>query len=506
MALGFAVGARGADHNRSGAYEVDFSDKVDRRHATVDSVRHAIDTEDRAALMDSLILCKFLRGVFTDFYAESANCSRPSPAGTSPRVSSATTARRIIAGKREFNLRAGWTPQEDTLPERFLNRPLPDDPAAVLTAEGLRELVTEYHRQRGWGDGRMSVRLLIAGITSVFALVCLTAPVHTQRSGAFMGSSDDSAIQYSTATPNNVVVDVNRRLQNGELQFAYDGRSGYLQSALAALQLPIDSQLLVFSRTSLQGRRIGEQNPRALYFNDRVALGWVRGGDLLEVAAHDQTNGIVFYSLEQKAPETASAAPQFKREFICLGCHMTGNTLNVPGLLMFSTTRAEPTQFSGIPRHIDQTDSLNKRFGGWFVTGSAGSVAHMGNQAAALDARPTREIATVDGLFDAEGYRTLSSDIVAHLVLTHQAGMINLLTRAGWEARAADPKAARAVYQLARAGRAHCRGHGRHCQRGRRLSAVRGRSEVDRQRAWYLRLCGALLSQWPEGSQGALAL
>jgi hypothetical protein len=286
----------------------------------------------------------------------------------------------------------------------------------------------------------MSVRLLIAGIASVFALVCLTAPVHSQRSGAFMGSSDDSAIQYSTATPNNVVVDVNRRLQNGELQFAYDGRSGYLQSALAALQLPIDSQLLVFSRTSLQGRRIGEQNPRALYFNDRVALGWVRGGDLLEVAAHDQTNGIVFYSLEQKAPEAAGAPPQFKREFICLGCHMTGNTLNVPGLLMFSTTRAEPTQFSGIPRHIDQTDPLGKRFGGWFVTGSAGSVTHMGNQAAALDARPTREIATVEGLFDAEGYRTLSSDIVAHLVLTHQAGMINLLTRAGWEARAADPK------------------------------------------------------------------
>jgi aldehyde:ferredoxin oxidoreductase len=72
MALGLAVGARGADHNRSGAYEVDFSDKVDRRHATVDAVRHAIDTEDRAALMDSLILCKFLRGVFEDFHAETA--------------------------------------------------------------------------------------------------------------------------------------------------------------------------------------------------------------------------------------------------------------------------------------------------------------------------------------------------------------------------------------------------------------------------------------------------
>ena len=287
----------------------------------------------------------------------------------------------------------------------------------------------------------MSFRLLLAGITSVFAFVCLTAPIHGQRSGAFMGSSDDPAIQYSTATPHNVVVDVNQKLQRGDLQFTFDSRSGYLQSALAALQLPIDSQLLVFSRTSLQGRRIGEQNPRALFFNDRVALGWVRGGDLLEVAAHDQTNGIVFYSLEQKAPDGASAAPpQFKREFICLGCHMTGNTLNVPGLLMFSTTRAEPTQYSGIPRHIDQTDPLSKRFGGWFVTGSGGSAPHMGNQVAAMDGRSTRELTTVEGLFEADGYRTLSSDIVAHLVLTHQAGMINLLTRAGWEARAADPK------------------------------------------------------------------
>jgi hypothetical protein len=287
----------------------------------------------------------------------------------------------------------------------------------------------------------MSFRLSLAAITCVLAFACLTAPLHGQRSGAFMGSSDDPAIQYSTATLNNVVVDVNRKLLSGELQFTHNGTSGYLQSALAALQLPIDSQLLVFSRTSLQGKRIGEQNPRALFFNDRVALGWVRGGDLLEVAAHDQTNGIVFYSLDQKAPaEGVNAPPQFKREFICLGCHMTGNTLNVPGLLMFSTTRAEPTQYSGIPRHIDQTDPLNKRFGGWFVTGTAGSVAHMGNQVAAMDSRPSRELTNVEGLFDADGYRALSSDIVAHLVLTHQAGMINLLTRAGWEARAADPQ------------------------------------------------------------------
>jgi hypothetical protein len=106
---------------------------------------------------------------------------------------------------------------------------------------------------------------------------------------------------------------------------------------------------------------------------------------------------------------------------------------------MFSTTRPEPTQFTGLPRHVDQSDPLNRRFGGWFVTGSTGAAHHMGNDVAALDNRPTRELTSVEGLFDADGYRALSSDIVAHLVLTHQAGMINLLTRAAWEARAADP-------------------------------------------------------------------
>ena len=106
---------------------------------------------------------------------------------------------------------------------------------------------------------------------------------------------------------------------------------------------------------------------------------------------------------------------------------------------MFSTTRPEPSQYSGLPRHIDHSDALAKRFGGWFVTGSTGSAHHMGNDAAALDGRTSRELTSVEGLFDADGYRALSSDVVAHLVLTHQAGMTNLLTRAAWEARAADP-------------------------------------------------------------------
>jgi len=150
MALGFAVGARGADHNRSGAYEVDFSDKVDRRNLTLDAVRHAIDTEDKAALMDSMIICKFLRGVFDDFHAESAEMLRSVTGWDVTADELRETARRIVSAKRQFNLLAGWTPAEDTLPKRFLSTPLPNDPEASLSRELLDSLVSEYHRQRGW--------------------------------------------------------------------------------------------------------------------------------------------------------------------------------------------------------------------------------------------------------------------------------------------------------------------------------------------------------------------
>jgi aldehyde:ferredoxin oxidoreductase len=150
MALGFAVGARGADHNRSGAYEIDFSDKVDRRRITLDAVHHAIDTEDKAALMDSLIICKFLRGVLEDFHAETADMLRNVTGWDVSADELRETARRIISAKRQFNLLAGWTLAEDTLPERFLNTPLPNDPEASLSRERLDALVMEYHRQRGW--------------------------------------------------------------------------------------------------------------------------------------------------------------------------------------------------------------------------------------------------------------------------------------------------------------------------------------------------------------------
>jgi aldehyde:ferredoxin oxidoreductase len=150
MALGFAVGTRGADHNRSGAYEVDFSEAVDRHNVGPEVAMLAIETEDRAALMDSLILCKFLRGVFSDFFAESAEMLRLVTGWDVTADELRETAARIVTAKKRFNILAGWTPAEDTLPDRILRQPLPEDARAQLSPERLSVLVEAYNRARGW--------------------------------------------------------------------------------------------------------------------------------------------------------------------------------------------------------------------------------------------------------------------------------------------------------------------------------------------------------------------
>ena len=150
MALGFAVNSRGADHNRSGAYAVDFSDKVDRRHGTPAAATLAIETEDQAALLDSLILCKFLRGVFDDIYAEAAHMLNLVTGWDVTADELHRTARRIVTAKKLFNIRAGWRPEEDTLAKRFLSQTPSDDPSARLPGDRLAAMVQAYNTHRGW--------------------------------------------------------------------------------------------------------------------------------------------------------------------------------------------------------------------------------------------------------------------------------------------------------------------------------------------------------------------
>ncbi len=165
MALGFAVGSRGADHNRSGAYEADFSAKADRLHGSPQAAKLAVETEDRSALLDSLILCKFLRGVFTDLFAEGAELVARVTGWDVTADELRATAQRIITAKKLYNLREGWTPAEDTLPPRFLSEALPAGvtAGATLPRERLQAMIRAYYGERGWdAEGRVPVGTMTA--------------------------------------------------------------------------------------------------------------------------------------------------------------------------------------------------------------------------------------------------------------------------------------------------------------------------------------------------------
>jgi aldehyde:ferredoxin oxidoreductase len=151
MALGLAVNSRGADHNRSGAYEADLSGELDRFAGGDAQVAAAVETEDRAAVMDSLILCKFLRGVFTEPFDEWAGLLSSVTGWDVDGAELRRTARRIVLAKRVFNIREGWQRADDWLPERLLTEPLTvgSGRVAELTADRLRSMISGYYAARG---------------------------------------------------------------------------------------------------------------------------------------------------------------------------------------------------------------------------------------------------------------------------------------------------------------------------------------------------------------------
>src|SRR5262249_23297519 len=177
---------------------------------------------------------------------------------------------------------------------------------------------------------------------------------------------------------------------------------GYLTSVLQALNIPPESQLVVFSPTSSQARLINEEDPRAIYFNDDVSVGWVRGGEALEIAAHDPDEGVVFYTLTQSEATT----PEFKRADACLSCHRSNDTLNIPGLLVRSTIDAGTRSFT-----TDHRSPFDERWGGWYVTGLARRFRHRGNRVG------QGWLESLYDQFDTTGFPTMYSDIVALIVL-----------------------------------------------------------------------------------------
>jgi hypothetical protein len=247
------------------------------------------------------------------------------------------------------------------------------------------------------------------------------------------------AIRYQQSPPNDAVAALNEKLRSGEVRLRFDPVSGYLHSILEALQVPEDSQLLVFSKTSFQARRISPANPRALFFNDTVSVGWVRGGEVMEFIAQDPRQGAMFYTLEQ----TPSEAPQIRRDLTCIQCHTWEATAYVPGMFLGSGfTDSNGSLLYAQVYSSDHRTPYQLRWGGWYVTGRHSFPRHMGNATVAPGSEladmvtpATVNTASLEGRFDMTGYPSPQSDIVSLMVLEHQARMLNLITRVGWEAR-----------------------------------------------------------------------
>ncbi len=230
---------------------------------------------------------------------------------------------------------------------------------------------------------------------------------------------------------------------DGDGRLEYEDHFGYLRSALCALDVPESSQMLVFSKTSLQARRIWPQKPRAIYFNDDVYVGFCQAGDVIEVSVADPQLGAVFYTIDQQ-PEDK---PVFRRQTDnCLMCHGSSATQNIPGHLVrsvFPDSQGQPILSSGSYR-IDHTSPFEKRWGGWYVTGTHGEMKHLGNLIIRsrdvpdkLDNTAGLNLEQLPSTVDASRYLTADSDIGALMVLEHQAQGHNLITRANFLTRTA---------------------------------------------------------------------
>ncbi len=280
---------------------------------------------------------------------------------------------------------------------------------------------------------RLSVcRLMTAGAVMVAAAVgyAVAAP------GVDL---DRDPINYPTAPTSRL----QKRLASGEVKLPPGDEHGYLRPLLKALDVPESSQVLVFSKTSLQRDRISPKTPRAIYFNDDVYVGFCLRGEVLELSAVDPDLGTVFYTLDQEPAER----PRFTRHADnCMICHASSLNRGFPGHLVRSVKpdRSGNPILSAGTKRIDHTSPFEDRWGGWYVTGTHGKQEHLGNVTYGKrygdDERPSDDGQNVTDLrdrFTTAFYPTPHSDLVALMVLEHQGEMHNRISRATLDVRLA---------------------------------------------------------------------
>lgn len=242
-------------------------------------------------------------------------------------------------------------------------------------------------------------------------------------------------IAYSTASPQDAITRLKARLNSGQVRLEGDEKD-IVRKLLAALNVPEESQMLVFSKTSFQKDRINPARPRAIYFSDEVYIGWCPGG-LVELAAMDPVLGPVFYSFDPQGDRS-----QFQRDPDCLRCHGGTFVRDIPGLLVRSViadTGGQPLLALG-SELVDFSTPIEQRWGGWYVTAARSGPRHRGNLVLSSEREPTAQemsaaanLRSLDRLVDTRPYLAPSSDVAALLVFEHQVTVQNALTRANQE-------------------------------------------------------------------------
>ncbi|MFV2070706.1 MAG: hypothetical protein ACC645_27365 [Pirellulales bacterium] len=270
----------------------------------------------------------------------------------------------------------------------------------------------------------------------VLCIVCsmLVGNLHAQ-------SFEREPINYGKGPWHDPVAQLQERIDAGAVSLKFDDKHGYLASVLEALKVPVSSQVLVFSKTSFQQRRISPDRPRSVYFSDNVYVGWVQQGEVVELSAVDPQQGAIFYSLKQQPQQE----PRFTRHVHdCLQCHASSLTAGVPGHLVRSVypdVEGHPILSAG-SFITDPSSPLKERWGGWYVSGTHGRQRHMGNSVMdddedKMDMDQGANVTDLGALFPTEPYLTPHSDLVALMVLEHETQMHNALTSANFESRMA---------------------------------------------------------------------
>jgi hypothetical protein len=285
-------------------------------------------------------------------------------------------------------------------------------------------------------NSRCARRLLVSA-AAVFATAGLWATAQTQE--PWHGVLDEHPlIQYAYRPTTDRIATLMRDVADGKTTLEPDAKTGYLTPVLRALGISVQSQVLVFSKTGVQAAFTGPKNPRALYFDQSVVVGYIPGAPILEIAAQDPQQGTQFYTIDQGLPKA-----RIRHLTSCLTCHVSAGTLDVPGFIARSHTVDDDGNV--LPRSdthdVDDRTGHPDRWGGYYVTSEAlghyNQRAHAGNITFSKDGAFSNQVFVDWESAPAETLRYPSekSDIVSLLVFDHQVRASNLLTRLNWEAR-----------------------------------------------------------------------